>query len=494
MAAKTLMIQGTGSGVGKSVIVAGLCRILKQDGYRVAPFKSQNMALNSFVTPDGLEIGRAQAFQAEAAGLEPMIEMNPVLLKPGADNCSQVIVMGKPIGNRDAQAYYKENLKPCVLEAFAKMQKMFDVILLEGAGSPAEINLRDNDIVNMWMARQAEAPVLIAGDIDKGGVFAWMKGTFDLLRKDEKERVKGFIINKFRGDIKLLEPGVKMFEKMVQRPVIGTLPFYHDITVDEEDALPLDPVSFATQNAEKKIHIAVVKTPRLSNFTDFTPLQHETDVHLQYVAKPEEIQNADAVILPGSKSTIADWLFLRRQNWPDTLKSHVAQGKMLIGICAGFQILGSIIRDPLHIESSLKEIAGLGFFKMETELLMDKTTVRRRLQTRKNALIQTRCHVDGYEIHMGKTTLQKEHQALLEESAQAGLVTQNGRVWGTYLHGIFDNDAFRRQFLNFLLAPKGGGASENNLHFARFRQEQFDKLASLLRAHLNMAQIYDFIF
>lgn len=486
------MIQGTGSGVGKSILVAGLCRILKQDGINVAPFKAQNMALNSFVTQDNLEMGRAQVFQAEAAGVEPQVEMNPVLLKPSSDNCSQVIVMGRPIGNRDACSYYKEDFRAAVTKAFAELSNQYEVILLEGAGSPAEINLRDKDFVNMWMAREANAPVLIVGDIDRGGVFAWMKGTFDLLDDDERKQVKGFIINKFRGDIQLLEPGIQLFENMVTRPVLGTIPFFHDIYIDEEDGLFYQNRKPGT--SDDFIEVAVVTLPHMSNFTDFASLEHEAGVSLHYAHVPNETENPDVLILPGTKNTIGDLAHLQKFGWVEEIEALCQSGTMIIGICGGFQMLGRVVKDPNQVESETDEIEGLGYFEMETEMAETKTTRQRTLYVATNSFLEHPTQVSGYEIHMGQTRLRRSYPKFFQESSTQGIISENGQVWGTYLHGIFDNDEFRWQLLDSLRKRRSLPLLGHGLKFSNWRERQFDKLAELLRRNLDIERIYDLVF
>ena len=375
MNAKTLMIQGTGSGVGKSVITAGVCRQFYLEDWRVAPFKAQNMSLNSFVTEDGGELGRAQAYQAEACGIKPHVAMNPILMKPTGDNMSQVIVMGKATENRNAKNYYAQHKKHLneVKGAFDYLSKEYELVVLEGAGSPAEINLKQWDLVNMAMAKMAKAPVLIVGDIDRGGVFAWMKGTYDLLTKEEQDRVAGFIVNKFRGDLDLLTPGLRQFEDLVQKPILGVIPFCRDLFVDEEDAIPAwnHP---ATGNEPNQLDAAVIWYPRISNFTDASPLAADPAVSLRYVSNPSQLGNPDLIVLPGSKNTLDDLRFMKDCGLDRAICERHRSGSILLGICGGFQMLGRTVKDPENMESRQSEISGLSLFEIDTTLMAEKTT------------------------------------------------------------------------------------------------------------------------
>ena len=489
--AKALMIQGTGSGVGKSVLVAALCRILWKDGRKVAPFKSQNMALNSFVTTEGLEMGRAQVMQAEACGLVPSVKMNPVLLKPSGDTRSQVILMGKPIGEREAGKYYADRAKllPRVASAFEELASEHEIIVIEGAGSPAEINLRNVDMVNMAMARLARAPVVIVGDIDRGGVFAWMKGTFDLLTDQERGHVKGFVVNKFRGDLSLLEGGVKMFERMVGLPVLGVIPFFRDIHLEEEDAVPIDSVRPAA--VKKGIDIAVIYLPHISNFTDFLALAHEPDVSVRYVMSPVHLGRPDLIILPGSKNTIEDLLRIRRVGLEEAVLQCARTGTPVVGICGGFQMMGRIVEDPEGVETGEGSVPGMNLIPVRTVMTEKKETVQVSLRTAEHAFTKRGIVLHGYEIHMGRTILEEELPSLFDESSPASpSIVAKDRFLGTYVHGLFDSDAFRLSFLNHLRSRKGLTPRESSFDYRAFMDRQFDKLEALVRESLEMREVY----
>ena len=401
--AKSIMIQGTMSNAGKSILAGGLCRILRQDGYKVAPFKSQNMALNSYITDEGLEMGRAQVMQAEAAGIRPSAEMNPILLKPTNDTGSQVILNGEVAGVMPAAEYYKKKKEyiPVILEAYRKLEEKFDVIVIEGAGSPAEINLKENDLVNMGLARLVDAPVLLAGDIDRGGVFAQIVGTVELLEEEERRRIKGTIINKFRGDKEILKPGLKMLEERIGIPVCGVIPYFH-LDIDDEDSLT---ERFDKKGTAGRIDIAVIRLPRISNFTDFAPLESMEAVSLRYVKSAGELGDPDAVILPGTKNTIADLLWLRQGGLEAKILRHSAKGKLVFGICGGYQMLGNTISDPDGIEQR-GTVKGMGLLPMKTTFMPEKTRTRVRghFGEVKGLLAElTGTEVEGYEIHMGVT-------------------------------------------------------------------------------------------
>ncbi|HKZ45756.1 MAG TPA: cobyric acid synthase, partial [Thermodesulfobacteriota bacterium] len=374
--ARPLMLQGTASHVGKSIITAALCRIFREHGLRVAPFKAQNMALNSFVTMDGGEIGRAQAFQAEAAGIEPTVDMNPILLKPTSDMGSQVIIHGKVYGNMKAAEYhrFKKEAARYVLESYRRLEEKNDLIIIEGAGSPAEINLRENDIANMGLAEMVDAPVILIGDIDRGGVFASLVGTMELLTASEKKRVKGFIINKFRGDLELLKPGLDFLENKTGLPVFGVVPYLKDINLPDEDGVVLDSGQWSVVSGQKKITIVVIKLPRISNFTDFDPFRFEPDVSIHYITEPAELDGADVVIIPGSKNTLEDMDWLWKTGIADKLIHYAENGGKVIGICGGFQMLGKLVKDPHGVESHVKEMKGLGLLHGETILEREKRT------------------------------------------------------------------------------------------------------------------------
>ncbi|WP_040363577.1 cobyric acid synthase [Coprothermobacter platensis] len=479
------MLQGTGSGVGKSVLTAALLRIMKHDGFKVAPFKAQNMALNSFVTKDGLEMGRAQAMQAEAAGIEPDVRMNPILLKPTSDTGSQVIVMGKPLQNMCAVDYenYKPHFQRIILEAFNKLKKDYDFVILEGAGSPAEINLMEHDIVNMGMARLIDCPVLLVGDIDKGGVFASLVGTLTLLPKD-KDRIKGFIINKFRGDISILQPGLDMLKEITGLPTLGVIPYFH-LKLDEEDTPSEHSISQG-----KDIDIAVIFLPHISNFTDFDPLTYYPGVNLRYVKSAEEIGNPDIIIFPGSKNTIGDLETIRKAGIVDKVVDFYHRGGYVIGVCGGYQIMGKKIFDPLSAEAG-GESDGLGIFDMETTFENEKLTVNAEdVITKDEGLLKglSNVLVKGYEIHMGRTNGNKNDIASKKELIA---LDASGRALGTYLHGIFENTQFTTCLLNNIRQTKGLPPMNVDIDYKQKKEEQYDALADIVRKNLNMEFIYN---
>ncbi|MBI4318839.1 MAG: cobyric acid synthase [Chloroflexi bacterium] len=490
------MVQGTASSVGKSVIATALCRIFRQDGLRVAPFKAQNMALNSFVTRDGGEIGRAQAAQAEAAGVEATVEMNPILLKPETDARSQVIVRGRPLTTSSARHYYdlKPQLWSVVEESFASLAAAYDLIVIEGAGSPAEVNLRESDIVNMRVAKMAQAPVLLVGDVDKGGVFASLVGTLELIEPEERELVRGFVINKFRGDISLLRPGLDFLEAKTGKPVVGVVPYYRDIVVAQEDSVYLDHRrEDRTSNA--LLDVAVVRFPHISNFDDFDPLEQEPAVRVRYVSDAGLLGRPDLVILPGTKSTMADLRFLRHTGLAQGVVDLARSGVPIIGICGGFQMLGKAISDPYGVESAEKWMAGLG--------LLPNTTVFEPVKTTRQVAARVACDIgllhgifgvtlSAYEIHVGATDaggappvfrVSLEHPK--GQQHQDGAISEDGLVLGTYLHGLFDGDEFRRRLLAGLLARKGAASEVIGSVFSK--EQQYDKLADLVRGSVNMA-------
>ena len=493
------MIQGTGSGVGKSILTAALCRWFRNRGWNVAPFKAQNMSLNSHVTVDGDEMGRAQAYQAQACGIEPHVCMNPVLLKPTGDNLSQVVLMGKPLRNVNAQDYFanRDEHMQAVRQAFDYLQERHDLIIIEGAGSPAEINLRERDIVNMATARMANAPVLLVGDIDRGGVFAWMKGTYDLLTPEEQARIAGFIINKFRGDLDLLKPGIEMFEALVPKPVLGVVPFQRELFVDEEDAIP-DAAQAAKTPGPSTVRVDILRLPRISNFTDFTPLFEDPNVIARYVWHPSQIQNPDLIIIPGSKNTLGDRAFIREQGLDRALTACHSAGTVLLGICAGFQILGTKLRDPWKVESDLGETDGLGFLNLQTTLNREKQTRQVTASTAGTGFFEEGLPVAGYEIHMGETEWDDSCTALFQDNSaqpapRLGVSNREGTVFGTYLHGIFDGDVFREAFLNRLRRIRGLPTPQEGFNFSGLREKQFDTLASLIEDHLDTRYILNLL-
>ena len=494
---RALVIQfcGTGSGVGKSVMTAAFCRIFLQDGFRVCPFKAQNMALNSFVTKDGCEIGRAQAVQAEAARVEPTFDMNPVLMKPTSDRKAQIIVRGKALDTMSVYEYvhYKKNALKIVLESFQRLSENHEVVVIEGAGSPAEINLRAHDIVNMTMARHAKAPVILVGDIDKGGVFAWFVGTLELLTKEERRMVKGFIINKFRGDKRLLKPAIDFLEKKTGIKVLGVIPYFHEIKIPEEDSVPIDERRYSqgeSLSRKKQIAIAVIKLPHLSNFTDFDALEKEPDVHLRYCASAKDLGTPDVIILPGTKSTVSDLEYLKKSGLAEKIILGLKKNPRLrvIGICGGYQMLGIKICDPDHTESAKKEIQGLGLLPVVTSFKKEKILTQVKAKE-----ISSGLEVTGYEIHHGRTRIQKNGKPVFKINGKTkkqhfdGALSEDGRIWGTYMHGVFDADAFRRDFLNRIRKEKGWNALSSTV----FNPDgEFDKLADLVRKNTDMKQVY----
>ena len=495
MTAKTLMIQGTGSGVGKSILTAAFCRYFYQAGYKVAPFKAQNMALNSFVTERGEEMGRAQAYQAGACGLKPEVAMNPILLKPSGDNNSQVILMGKPCGSRNAQNYYAQYKKhqQIVLSALEEMRNKYDLIIIEGAGSPAEINLKKTDLVNMFIAEKAEAPVLLVGDIDRGGVFAWLKGTCDLLPQHEQERIIGFIINKFRGDLELLKPGLDQFEDMMKKPILGVVPYFKDLVIDEEDSIPKASYP-AKNNAQGILNIVVIQLPRMSNFTDLSPLAQDPSISLRYVQHPEQLGEPDLIIIPGSKNTLGDMLFLNEQSLTEEIHRCHQAGSLILGICGGFQMLGTIIKDPENMESSNQEVQGLGLFNFETTLVAKKITRQIQLETIDSPIFPAGIHCEGYEIHMGRTTYMANYQNLFsssndENASNFGIINKKGTVLGTYLHGFMDKDLFRHNILKHIRTIKNISTPDNDFDYTQFRNNELNKLADLIKTSIDMKEI-----
>lgn len=457
--ASCLMIQGTASGVGKTVLTAALCRLLARAGFRVAPFKSQNMALNAAVTPDGLEIGRAQAAQAEAAGIEPSVDMNPILLKPEGDDRSQVVVGGVPRGSF-AFADYRElrgELFPLIEASLDRLRRTYDVVIIEGAGSPAEINLNDGEIVNMRIAQLAEAPVVLAGDIDRGGVFAAFVGTLALLEPSDRDRVKAFVINKFRGNPALLTSGLDQLTARTGRPVLGVVPYLPDVPVAAEDSLDLDGHRAAPRGG---IDIAVIRIPRIANFDDFEPLAREPGVGVRFVRDPADLLDTDLIVLPGSKSTMADLAWLRETGLAEAIQAAARAGRRVLGVCGGYQMLGQTLRDPLGVESGPSEMSGLGLLPVVTTFAPVKTTVRVRARVA-GAFTEVRgLELSAYEIHMGTTerhggeppfTVTRRNGVATDEADGAA----SGSVVGTYLHGLFANDGLRRALLSELAAGQG---------------------------------------
>ena len=499
--AKTIMIQGTMSNAGKSLLAAGLCRIFHQDGYRVAPFKSQNMALNSFITEEGLEMGRAQVMQAEAAGIRPSVKMNPILLKPTNDVGSQVIVNGEVLGTMSARDYfkYKKKLVPDIMKAYQELSDEYDIIVIEGAGSPAEINLKNDDIVNMGMAKMAKAPVLLVGDIDRGGVFAQLIGTVDLLEPSERDMVKGLIINKFRGDKTILDPGVKMLEERSHIPVVGVAP-YMNIQVEDEDSLT---ERFDRKQSAGLIDIAVIRVPRISNFTDFNPFESVEGVSLRYVQHVSELKNPDMIILPGTKNTMEDLLWMRENGLEAAVLKAAAAGCIVFGICGGYQMLGDTLSDPYHVEAGGK-IRGMGLLPMDTVFASQKTRTRvtgEFLSMPGTFAALSGVSLEGYEIHMGESV---RKEGILpatklivagnqpEETKTEGAFHEN--VCGTYVHGVFDKEEVVEALIRILGERKGIDVSSmTGIDFAAFKETQYNILAAELRKHLDMKKIYSIL-
>jgi len=491
---KAIQILGTGSGVGKSVLVAGICRILTQDGYKVAPFKAQNMALNSAVTYDGLEIGRAQAMQAAACGVQATVEMNPVLLKPTSNVGSQVIVCGRPVGNMRAVEYYKYKTQVWgkVKQSLLSLLRENDIVVIEGAGSPVEVNLKKYDIVNMRIARFLKCPVLLVGDIDCGGVFAWLLGTLSLLSDQERKLVKGLVINKFRGDQKLLINGLKFLEKKSGKKLLGVVPYYTDINLPEEDSL-----FFNTRKKDKikkgRINITVVKLPHIANFTDFSVLEKEPQVNLCYTIEKKLFLKADCIILPGSKNTLFDLNFINSNGIGDAVKKQAGNGCIVVGICGGFQMLGRRVADRLGVENKAV-LNGLGLLDIESYFQKKKQVFQSRAKA-----INAGYTVKGYEIHHGVSRRINGAMPmfLINKRGKTKTVIKDGacnlgkNVWGTYLHGIFDNFCLRRDFLNTLRIKKGLALDTQRDSFEQ--DKEFDKLAHLLRKNLNMQLLYQII-
>lgn len=484
---RCIMVQGTMSGAGKSLLCAALCRIFHQNGLRCAPFKSQNMALNSYVTRDGLEMGRAQVVQAMAAGVEPDVRMNPILLKPCSDVGSQVIVNGEVRGQMPARDYfrYKKQLVPEILAAYHSLAEENDVIVIEGAGSPAEINLKADDIVNMGLARLVDAPVLLAGDIDRGGVFAQLYGTVALLEPEERARVKGLIINKFRGDVEILRPGLAPLEEKTGVPVIGVVPYVRT-EIDDEDSLA---PSLGRTEAHKPLDAAVIRLPRISNFTDFSPLEQHPLLGVRYVSGTQTLGRPDVVILPGTKSTLDDLVWLRENGLEAAILKLATAGVPVMGICGGYQMLGRTLSDPEGTEGGVPGavVRGLGLLPVDTVFCAQKT--RTRVEARALAGPFAGARLEGYEIHMGQTRVEGEPFCRLEDGRAEGCAA--GHVYGTYLHGLFDTGEATARLADLLCKTKGiDPAGAAPLSHRAFQEREFDRLAEAVRAALDMDAIY----
>ncbi len=496
---RPLMILGSGSDVGKSIMVAGLCRIFRQEGIRVAPFKAQNMALNSFITPEGGEMGRAQVVQAQAAGLTPHVDMNPILLKPSSEVGSQVIVQGRVYGNFAAQDYYrhKPRLMRKVMESYRRLSGAYDLIILEGAGSAVELNLKKNDLVNFNMAKKAEAAVILVADIDRGGIFAATIGSFHLLTPRERRLLCGFIINKFRGDAQLFKSGVQIIEARTRRPVLGVLPYVPDLALPEEDSVALGRKRFVrSRSAAPGFTVGVVRLPHISNYTDFDPLEQDPGVSLSYLDHRDPWPELDLLILPGTKNTISDLLYLKQSGLFEKIQAYARKGGHLVGICGGFQLLGQEIRDPLGVEGPPRAEVGLSLLPVVTTMAAFKTTTQ--VQARARGGAAEGGMIEAYEIHMGVTEPWGPGEAafdIVSRNGQPvkvadGWVSPEHRIWGTYLHGLFDNDGFRQAFLQRLRETcQAGPTACSPWSFRTFQEAQLDRLADLMRRHLNLAMI-----
>lgn len=536
--AGSIMIQGTMSNAGKSILAGGLCRVLKQDGFRVAPFKSQNMALNSFITRDGLEMGRAQVMQAEAAGVEPDVCMNPILLKPTNDTGSQVIVNGEPVGTMSAVEYYrhKRDYIPAILDAYRRLEQSYDVVVIEGAGSPAEINLKQDDIVNMGLAELVDAPVLLAGDIDRGGVFAQIVGTVMLLEEHERRRIKGTIINKFRGDVSILKPGLSMLEEKTGIPVLGVVPYFY-LDIDDEDSLT---ERFQKKDSAGLVDLAVIRLPRISNFTDFAPLEAMEEVSVRYISSPAEFGNPDAVLIPGTKNTIQDLLWMRQNGLEAKILKHAGRGGLVFGICGGYQMLGTAVSDPDGAEQK-GTVKGMGLLPMRTVFRQEKRRTRVQGHFLKlSGMLEgmSGAAIEGYEIHMGESypveaapgeavpggsereenvrglVAFTEETAAKPEPAESSMYSsessrrraaggtagqrtdgaQCGNVYGCYVHGIFDAPQAAKGFVSAILRKKGYDPEQIRVtDWKTHKEEQYDRLADIIRSSLDMEAVYKII-
>lgn len=484
-----LMLAGTGSDVGKSIIAAAFCRIFLQDGYHPAPFKAQNMALNSYATPEGLEIGRAQAVQAEAAGVPCHTDMNPLLLKPSSDHTSQVVLNGLPIGNRNAYEYFRregrEELRKEVHAAFDRLAARYNPVVMEGAGSISEINLRDSDLVNLPMAMHAGADVILVADIDRGGVFASVYGSVMLLRPEERKHIKGILINKFRGDIRLFESGVKMLEDLCGVPVVGVVPYYKDIYIEEEDSVMLQTKNIRA--GQGKVNVAVVLLRHLSNFTDFNVLERDPRVHLFYTNNTDELMKADIILLPGSKSTLSDLYELRRNGVAQAIVRAHREGATVMGICGGYQLMGQEVCDPDHVEGEIERLPGLGLLPVSTRMQGEKITRQVRFH-----FLEGSETCEGYEIHMGTTTPLADAPASplnhLADGREDGYFADR-TCMGTYVHGILDNPSV----IDYLLEPFADKLKETTFDYKAFKEEQYDKLAAHVRKHVDLPLIYQIL-
>ncbi len=489
MKARTLMVQGTASSVGKSLLVTALCRYFHQRGVKVAPFKSQNMALNSFITPEGFEIGRAQAVQAEACGIAPSADMNPILLKGESDYRVQVVVLGKVVGSMTGEEYYRysEKLRPIIEQALNRLREKYELVILEGAGSPAEINLQEKDLANMFPAQLAEAPVLLVGDINLGGVFASLIGTLDLLKPSDRNRVKGLIINKFRGNLDILKPGLSFLEQKTGLPILGVLPYLHELNIAEEDSVVLeDPQKIKTGAL---LQIVVLKFPHISNFDDFQPLGKEKAVQLRFIQRPEEIQTADLLILPGTKTTVEDLKWLRVQGFEPVIQNRVQKEEPILGICGGYQMLGESIEDPHFVESQEASVKGLGLLSVITRFEKEKITAQVEAAIKGENFLadgQKDCVINGYEIHMGQVRVHASARPLFQIHSRNKQTIQEmegavqGAVAGTLMHGLFENQSIRSALLASLGKRKGLELIAGNSS----KEAEYDRLADMIQDYL----------
>ena len=503
--AKKVMFQGTSSHVGKSILTTAFCRILTQDGYNTAPFKAQNMALNSYVTRSGGEMGRSTVAQAEAAGVEPIVQMNPVLLKPTGNSCSQVILLGKSVGNYSASDYqnkYSQQAWDSVKKSLDYMETHYDILVIEGAGSPAEVNLKKNDIVNMRIAKECQSPVFLIADIDRGGALASIVGTLELLDEEERKLVKGLVINKFRGDITLLEPALTFLEERTGIPVLGVIPYLDQLGIDDEDSVSLQ--DMPKDSVMRDIHIAVIQTPKISNFTDFDAFTHEPDVNVRFVQQGDLIGNPDVIILPGSKNTTEDLLYLKHHGYADEIKELADRGTPVIGICGGYQMLGEKVCDPLHVESDKDEVTGLGLLPYITTMKGEKNTYQVEFNCENLPFLDMNFSAEnlkGYEIHMGETVLTGSAQSLFNivrrsnapVDLQDGFINDKHHVFGTYCHGVFDNDHLRRAVINALRKRKGLLPLDVKFKYREYKEAEFDRLAAIVRKHFDMKKFYEIL-
>ncbi|HEY6560190.1 MAG TPA: cobyric acid synthase [Polyangiaceae bacterium] len=499
MLSPTIMVQGTASSVGKSLLVTALCRFFRREGVRVAPFKSQNMALNSAVTPDGFEIGRAQAVQAEAAGLRAAVEMNPILIKPEGASRAQVVVMGKPIGSMPALDYHAHapQLKAIIAECLDTLRRQYELVIIEGAGSPAEVNLKDRDIVNMHVARVADAPVLLVGDIDRGGVFAAFVGTLELLEPDERARVAAFIVNKFRGDVALLQPGLDFLTQRTGKPVLGVVPYVTKLRIADEDSVSLEDRAGRKRPGREQLDIAVVRLPRISNYDDVEALEHEPGVVVRFVERPEEVRGADLVILPGSKGTASDLSWLRATGIARVIEERAESSEPVLGICGGCQMLGEVIEDPERVESAEPHTRGLGLLPLRARFGSTKNTAQVRMRARNPSFLASggaeQQELSGYEIHMGvveQTRAAPAPFAIVARNGEPvqltdGAIDASGAVVGSMIHGLFENTAVRASLLTRLRTQKGILSEATRDAGIASKEAEYDRLEATLRAHVD---------